>query len=484
MALLDRLVAEGKTHLYIDGQWRPASDGGEIEVFDPATEERLATVASATVDDGIAAVAAAADAAGEWADRAPRARSDILHRAFRLILDREKEFAELMTAENGKAMPDALSEARYGAEFFRWFAEEAVRVRGEVYRSPGGDKRVLVLRQPVGVSVMVTPWNFPLAMGTRKIGPALAAGCTVVLKPASDTPLTALALADVLEEAGCPPGVVNVVPSTRSAEVVNAMLADRRVQKLSFTGSTEVGRVLLAEASKRVLRTSMELGGNAPFLVLPDADLDQAVEGAVLAKMRNAGETCVAANRFYVHEKVADEFADRMGAAMERLKLGSGFEEGVEVGPLINASTRDKVAELVEDASAAGSVVTGGSAPDRPGYFYLPTVIKDVARDAGILSTEIFGPVAPIVRFDDLDEAIAEANDTDMGLISYVFTGDERLGMSIAERLEAGMVALNRGVISDPAAPFGGWKQSGLGREGSHQGIDEYLETKYVGTPW
>jgi len=484
MNLLDRLVADGKTGLYVDGTWRRASDGSEIEVVDPSTEEPLASVASAGPSDAIDAVAAAAGAAGAWADTAPRARADVLRRTFDLLRDREKEFAELMTAENGKALSDAVGEVRYGAEFLRWFSEEAVRIRGEVFRSPAGDKRVSVLKQPVGVSLLVTPWNFPLAMGTRKIGPALAAGCTVVLKPASDTPLTALALADVLEEAGCPPGVVNVVPSRRSSEVVNAMLAESRVRKLSFTGSTEVGRVLLAEASKRVVRTSMELGGNAPFLVLADADLDLAVEGALQAKMRNAGEACTAANRFYVHDAVADDFADRLRAGMERMKVGGGLEEGVEVGPLINASTRDKVAELVEDAAGSGTVLTGGSAPDRRGYFYLPTVIADVARDAGILATEIFGPVAPIVRFDDLDDAIAQANDTEMGLISYVFTGDERLGMGVAERLEAGMVALNRGLISDPSAPFGGWKQSGIGREGSHEGLDEYLETKYVGAPW
>jgi succinate-semialdehyde dehydrogenase/glutarate-semialdehyde dehydrogenase len=484
MTLLARLVADGKTGLYIDGEWRRASDGAEIDVVDPATEESLASVASGTAADAIDAVTAAADAAAEWAATAPRTRSDVLRRAFDLLRDREKEFAELMTAENGKALSDAVGEVRYGVEFLRWFSEEAVRIRGEMFRAPGGDKRVFVLKQPVGVSLLVTPWNFPLAMGTRKIGPALAAGCTVVLKPASDTPLTALALADVLQEAGCPPGVVNVVPSRRSSEVVNAMLAHPRVRKLSFTGSTEVGRVLLAEASKRVVRTSMELGGNAPFLVLPDADLDLAVEGALQAKMRNAGEACTAANRFYVHDAVADEFADRLRAGMERMTVGGGLEDGVDVGPLINASTRDKVADLVDEAAGSGTVLTGGSAPDRPGYFYLPTVIADVARDAGILTTEIFGPVAPIVRFDDLDDAIAQANDTEMGLISYVFTGDERVGMSIAERLEAGMVALNRGLISDPSAPFGGWKQSGIGREGSHEGLEEYLETKYVGAPW
>ena len=484
MTLLDRMLVDHKTGLYVAGTWRPASDGAVIDVRDPATEDVVAEVASASVEDGLDAVAAAHDAFGAWAETAPRTRGEILRRAFEMMTDREKDYAELIVTENGKAFSDAIDEVRYGAEFFRWFSEEAVRNRGEMYRSPSGDKRVFVLNQPIGVSLLVTPWNFPIAMGTRKIGPALAAGCTVVLKPASDTPLVALALADLLEEAGCPPGVVNVVPSARSGKVVGVMMADRRVRKLSFTGSTEVGKVLLAEASKRVLSTSMELGGNAPFLVLADADLDAAVTGAMQAKMRNAGEACTAANRFYVESPVADEFADRLSAAMESLVVGSGMEEGVEVGPLINAANRDKVAELVEEAATSGTITTGGKAPQRKGYFYLPTVIKDVARGAGILATEIFGPVAPIVRFDDLDDAIEQANDTDLGLISYVFTRDERRGMMISERLESGMVALNRGLISDPATPFGGVKEAGLGREGSHHGIHEFLEPKYIGTNW
>ena len=484
MPLLDRLLAEDKTLLHIDGEWRPASDGSTFPVVDPATEETIAEVASGTEADALAAVSAAHNAFGEWADMAPRQRGEILRRAFDLIMNREKEFAELITRENGKALPDAAAEVRYGAEFFRWFSEEAVRNRGEIYRAPAGDKRVVVLNQPVGVSLLVTPWNFPIAMGTRKIGPALAAGCPVVLKPASDTPLVALALADVLEEAGCPPGVVNVVPARRSGPVVAAMIADPRVRKLSFTGSTEVGRGLLKLAADRVLNVSMELGGNAPFLVLADADLDAAVVGAVQAKMRNAGEACTAANRFYVAAPVADEFASRLSKAMESLNVGPGMEPGVEVGPLINAASRDKVAELVDEAAESGTVTTGGRAPDRRGFFYLPTVIKDVSRDAGILDTEIFGPVAPLVRFDDVDDAIEQANDTDLGLISYVYTSDERTGMSVAERLEAGMVALNRGLISDPATPFGGVKQSGLGREGSHHGMMEFLEPKYIGTNW
>ncbi|MEX2323757.1 MAG: NAD-dependent succinate-semialdehyde dehydrogenase [Acidimicrobiia bacterium] len=480
MSLLDSL----DTRLRIGGDRLDASDGATIAVMDPATEETIAEVASGNVDDAISAVAAAFDAADAWADAAPRTRAEVLRRAFDLIMDREKEFAELIVLENGKALPDAGAEVRYGAEFFRWFSEEAVRNRGEVYRAPAGDKRITVVNQPVGVSLLVTPWNFPIAMGTRKIGPALAAGCTVILKPASDTPLVALALADVLEEAGCPPGVVNVLPASRSSAVVNAMMADRRVRKLSFTGSTEVGRLLLAEAAKRVLNCSMELGGNAPFLVLADADVEAAVIGAMQAKMRNAGEACTAANRFYVHESVADDFGARLAGAMGAMRVGGGMEEGVEVGPLINASTRDKVAELVDGAAASGKVLVGGSAPERRGFFYSPTVITDVDRSAPILDTEIFGPVAPIVLFDDLEDAIAQANGTDLGLVSYVYGGDHRVAMQVAERLEAGMVAVNRGIISDPAAPFGGVKQSGLGREGSYHGLHEFLEPKYIGEDW
>jgi len=484
MTLLDRMLADHKTGLYVGGEWRAASDGGVLGVRDPATEEVVAEVAAATTADGVAAVAAAHDALPAWADAPPRVRGEILRRTFELLSDREKEFAELIVTENGKAFSDAIGEMRYGAEFFRWFSEEAVRNRGEVYRSPGGEKRIFVINQPIGVSLLITPWNFPIAMGTRKLAPALAAGCTVVLKPASDTPLAALALADLFEEAGCPPGVINVVPAGRSGEVVAAMMADRRVRKLSFTGSTETGKLLLAAASKRVLSTSMELGGNSPFIVLADADLDAAVDGAMQAKMRNAGEACTAANRFYVEAPVADEFIDRLSAAMGALRVGSGMERGVDVGPLINAATRDKVAELVEDAAGSGTITTGGRAPERKGYFYLPTVIKDVARGASILATEIFGPVAPIVRFDDVDDAVEQANDTELGLVAYLYTTDERRGMAIAERLESGMIGLNRGLISDPAAPFGGVKESGLGREGSHHGMHEFLEPKYIGANW
>jgi succinate-semialdehyde dehydrogenase/glutarate-semialdehyde dehydrogenase len=485
MSLLDRLVKEDKTGLYVGGEWHPGSDGRVIEVRDPATEEVIAEVSSGSAEDGVAAVAAAADAAAQWEATAPRSRGEILRRAFDLIIERTDDFAELITRENGKTLADARGEVGYGAEFFRWFSEEAVRNVGEVYQSPSGDKRILVLNQPVGISLLVTPWNFPLSMGTRKIGPALAAGCTVVLKPASDTPLIALALADVLEEAGVPPGVVNVVPADRSSAVVGAMLGDRRVRKLSFTGSTETGRVLLAAASQRVIKTSMELGGNAPFLVFADADLDAAVEGAMLAKMRNAGEACTAANRFYVEAPIAAEFSSRLTAAMKGLTMGPGMEPGVDVGPLINSPTQTKVAELVTEAvEGDADVLTGGSMPDGKGYFYAPTVLAGVAPDAPILRTEIFGPVAPIVAFDDTDDVIAQANDTEYGLISYVYSGDERRAMAVAESLEAGMVAVNRGLISDPAAPFGGVKQSGLGREGAHHGLMEFLEPKYIGSSW
>ena len=483
-SLLDRLITEGKTRLHVGGEWVEASDAGTFPVIDPATEETIADVASGTEADGAAAVAAAHAAFGPWSESAPRQRGELLRKVFEMLMERERDFAELITAENGKALSDSIGEMRYGAEFFRWFSEEAVRNRGEMYRSPAGDKRIFVIDQPVGVSVLITPWNFPIAMGTRKIAPALAAGCTVVLKPASDTPLAALALADLFAEAGCPPGVINVVPSRRSGPVVVAMLADHRVRKLSFTGSTETGRTLLEAAAARVLNVSMEVGGNAPFLVLADADLDAAVTGAMQAKMRNAGEACTAANRFYVADPVADEFADRLSQAMGALRVGPGMAPGVDVGPLINATTRDKVAALVEDAADGGTVVTGGRAPQGRGYFYLPTVIKDVARGAAILTTEIFGPVAPIVRFHDLDDAIAQANDTTTGLVSYLYTRDERQGLKVAERLETGMVGLNRGLISDPAAPFGGVKESGLGREGSHHGMREFLEPKYVATNW
>jgi len=475
-----------KTGLYIGGQWRPASDGAVIEVDDPATEEVIARVASASVADALAAVDAASKALPAWAARPPRERGEILRRAFELIIERKEEFARLIVRENGKTLTDARGEVAYAAEFFRWYSEEAVRNIGELSIAPGGANRIMVIHQPVGVSLLITPWNFPAAMATRKIGPALAAGCTVILKPASETPLTALALAALYEEAGVPAGVVNVIPSRQSSAVATALLRDPRVRKLSFTGSTEVGRFLLAEAGKNVVNCSMELGGNAPFVVLADADIEAAVAGAMVAKMRNGGEACTAANRFYVQGPVvAKEFSTGLADAMRKLKMGPGLEEGVNVGPLVNASIRDKVVELVEDAMSGGAkALIGGRALKGPGYFYEPTVLTQVAANARMLSEEIFGPVAPIVTFKDVEEVTRLANNTEYGLVSYVYTRDLAKGLAIAERIESGMVAINRGLVSDPAAPFGGMKQSGIGREGAHDGMLEFLETKYIAANW
>jgi succinate-semialdehyde dehydrogenase / glutarate-semialdehyde dehydrogenase len=472
------------TGLLIGGQWTPGR-AGLLPVLDPATEELIAEVASASAEDAIDAVTAAHDALPGWAATPPRVRGECLRRAYELMIADTESLAKLMVMENGKALRDARAEVTYAAEFFRWFAEEAVRIDGMVTRSPSGTNRILVTRQPVGVSVLVTPWNFPAAMATRKIGPALAAGCTVVLKPAKETPLSALAVAAILAEAGVPDGVVNVLPTTSPGTVVGAMLADPRVRKLSFTGSTEVGRMLLHTAADTVTNCSMELGGNAPFLILHDADVDAAVEGAMIAKMRNGGEACTAANRFYVHESVADEFSRKFAARLSALSVGPGLDDGTDLGPLVNADTRTKVATLVEEATKDGSrVVTGGSAPDRRGYFYAPTVLDDVPPTAGILNEEIFGPVAPIVRFADTDQAIAMANSTEYGLVSYLYTTDLRRALQVAEALEAGMIGINRGVVSDPAAPFGGVKQSGLGREGGHEGLLEFTETKYIAVDW
>jgi succinate-semialdehyde dehydrogenase/glutarate-semialdehyde dehydrogenase len=471
--------------LFIGGRSVPASDGGRFDVVDPATGKVLAEVADATVADAITAVDAAAAAAGGWAATPPRQRGEILRRAYELMTDRAEDLARLISQENGKALPDARGEVAYAAEFFRWYGEEAVRVFGTVGTAPSGTNRILVQHQPVGVCVLVTPWNFPAAMATRKIGPALAAGCTSVLKPASDTPLTALALAELLADAGVPAGVVNVLPARRSGAVVSAMLHDSRVRKLSFTGSTEVGRVLLREAADRVLNVSMELGGNAPFLVFADADLEAAVDGAMVAKMRNAGEACTAANRFYVEAPVAEEFARRLAVRMAGLRLGPGIEAGVEVGPLVNSDAVEKVDDLVRDAVGRGAkALSGGSRPDRVGWFYEPTVLVDVPPDAELLREEIFGPIAPVVSFSTEQEAIEAANDTEYGLVAYVFTGDLARGLRVSERLEAGMVGLNRGLVSDPAAPFGGVKQSGIGREGGHEGVLDYLEAKYIATAW
>jgi len=476
---------DAPTDLYIGGKFRPASDGGRFDVFDPATEEVIATVADGTTEDARAAVDTAATAFDGWAARAPRERAEILRKSFELFNAKKEYFARLMTRENGKSLTDSRAEATYAAEFFRWFAEEAPRNIGQMSRAPSTGARILVQHKPAGVAVMVTPWNFPAAMGTRKIAPALAAGCTLVLKPASETPLTMLAIAQLLEEAGVPPGVVNILPSRKSGAVVRTMLKDPRVRVISFTGSTEVGRRLLHEAADMVVRPAMELGGNAPFLVFEDADLDAAVEGAMIAKMRNMGEACTAANRFYVHEKVHDAFVEKFAARMQALKVGNGLEDGVAVGPLVNADTRDKVAHLVEDAMQKGArAVCGGKRPDGKGFYYPPTVLVNVPEDALCLKEEIFGPVAPVQKFRTEDEAVAKANATEYGLVSYLYTRDMARGLRVSEKLDAGMVGLNRGVVSDPAAPFGGAKQSGLGREGAHEGLMEFLETQYVSVSW
>jgi succinate-semialdehyde dehydrogenase/glutarate-semialdehyde dehydrogenase len=474
-----------ETELFVGGKWVPASSGARFDVLDPATGGVIASVADGGVEDAIAAVDAASEAGPAWAATAPRVRSEILRRAFELMTSRTDDLAKLISQENGKALADARGEVTYAAEFFRWYAEEAVRADGAVTTAPSGANRIVVVRQPVGVSVLVTPWNFPAAMATRKIGPALAAGCTVVLKPASDTPLTALAMAGILAEAGVPAGVVNVLSSRSSGKVVSAMLRDPRVRKLSFTGSTEVGRILLAQAADHVINTSMELGGNAPFLVFADADLDAAIEGAMIAKMRNAGEACTAANRFYVEAPIASAFAERLAARMAALRLGPGTDENTQVGPLVNEDTVDKVDTLVRSAVQEGAkAATGGTRPDGPGFYYPPTVLTDVRPESRILREEIFGPVAPIVTFTDEAEAIRLANDTEFGLVAYVYTGDLARGLRVSEGIEAGMVGLNRGLVSDPAAPFGGVKQSGIGREGGHEGMLEYLESKYIAVTW
>ena len=471
--------------LFIGGQWVEGGAGERFDVMNPADQTQLASVASATVEDAIAAVDAAESAFSDWAERTPRERGEVLRRAWELIMADKERFARLITLENGKPLSDARAEVAYAAEFFRWYSEEAVRNRGEVMHSPASGARILVQHKPAGIAVLVTPWNFPIAMGTRKIGPALAAGCPVVVKPASATPLTMLALMSVLEEAGVPAGVVNVVPSRSSGKIVDALLHDPRVRVISFTGSTEVGRTLLKSAADNVVNPAMELGGNAPFIVCEDADIDKAVEGAILAKMRNIGEACTAANRFFVHEAVHDAFAEKLSARMGAMKMGNGLEEGVEVGSLVNADTRNKVAELVEDAVGRGAkVLTGGTVPEGPGYFYPPTVLTNVSPDSRCVAEEIFGPVAAIQAFSDEDEMIALANATEYGLVGYLFVGDMKRGLAISERLEYGMVGLNRGLVSDPAAPFGGVKQSGIGREGSHEGLMEFLETQYISLDW
>ncbi|ADI03553.1 succinate-semialdehyde dehydrogenase, NADP-dependent [Streptomyces bingchenggensis BCW-1] len=478
------VIANVPRHLFIAGQWVPAADGRTFGVENPATETQLCEVADGGAADSARAVEAAVAAQETWARTAPRARSEILRHAYELLMERTDELAMLMTLEMGKPLAEARGEVAYAAEFFRWFSEEAVRIDGSMTTTPDGRNRVLVMRQPVGPCMLITPWNFPLAMGTRKIGPAVAAGCTMVLKPAPQTPLSSLALARILQEAGLPDGVLNVVTTTRAQEVVEPALRGGRIRKLSFTGSTAVGRLLLAQCADTVIRTSMELGGNAPFIVFEDADIDIAVEGAMVAKMRNMGEACTAANRLFVHRSVADEFAKRLATRMAALSVGPGTRDGVQVGPLIDAASKQKVVSLVEDAVAKGAkVVAAGDAPQDAGHFYPPTVLAQVSTDSDMLTTEIFGPVAPVIAFDDEDEAVRLANDTEWGLVGYVFTQDVDRALDISERLEVGMVGLNTGLVSNPAAPFGGVKQSGLGREGGRVGIEEFLEYKYIATP-
>jgi succinate-semialdehyde dehydrogenase/glutarate-semialdehyde dehydrogenase len=478
----ERAALERVPHgLYIAGEWRPASAGGTLAVEDPSTQEPLVEVADAQEGDALAALAAAADSQAEWAATAPRERGEILRRAYEAIVAQTDELALLMTLEMGKALAESRAEITYAAEFLRWFSEEAVRVHGRYMVNTTGKGRILTMRQPVGPCVFVTPWNFPMAMGTRKIAPAIAAGCTMVVKPAQQTPLSMLALARVLEQAGLPGGALNVITSSRSGAVIEPLLKDSRTRKLSFTGSTEVGRKLIAQSADQVLRVSMELGGNAPFLVFEDADLDAAVEGALLAKMRNVGEACTAANRFHVHESLADEFAQRMAERMGALKVGRGTEPDTDVGPLIDADQRAKVADLVSDAAGRGArVLVGGEPVDGRGYFFAPTVLADVQPGTRLLQEEIFGPVAPVASFATDEQALRAANSTDYGLVAYVYTRDLTRALTVCEGLESGMVGLNQGVVSNPAAPFGGVKQSGFGREGGFEGIGEYLETKYV----
>jgi len=469
------------TELFINGRWRPAGGGKTFDVEDPSTGKALRAVADAAPEDGLAALDAAVAAQARWAQHPPRERGEILRRAYELMMQRQDDLALLMTLEMGKPLAESQAEIAYAAEFFRWFAEEAVRIDGGFATAPNGSGRMLVMRQPIGPSLLITPWNFPAAMGTRKIGPAVAAGCTMVLKPARLTPLSMLALAEILAECGLPDGVLNVVPTTSSGRLMEPLIRDGRARKLSFTGSTEVGRTLLEQCAEQILRTSMELGGNAPFLVFADADLDAGVGGAMIAKMRNIGEACTAANRFFVHTDIAEEFSRRLAEQMGSLRIGRGSEEGVQVGPLIEAKARDKVQHLVDDAITRGArVLVGGEPVDGPGYFYRPTVLAGVPPDAEMARTEIFGPVAPITPFTDEDEVLATANSTSFGLASYVYTEDLRRALRVCERLECGMVGLNQGLVSNPAAPFGGVKHSGLGREGGSVGIEEFLEIKYV----
>jgi succinate-semialdehyde dehydrogenase/glutarate-semialdehyde dehydrogenase len=475
-----RAVDQVPKQLYIAGEWRDGAKGS-LAVEDPSTGESLCEVADASVDDARAALDAAVDAGPGFAAMAPRERGEILRRAFEAIIERKDELALLMTLEMGKTIKESLAEITYAAEFFRWYSEEAVRIDGRYTVAANGAGRVLTMKQPVGPCLFITPWNFPLAMGTRKIGPAIAAGCTMVVKPAGQTPLSMLMLGKILEEAGLPGGVLNLFTASSSSETTGPLISDPRLRKMSFTGSTEVGRKLMAQASDTLLRLSMELGGNAPFLVFEDADVDAAVAGAMVAKMRNMGEACTSANRFHVAGAVAEEFADKLAEKMGAMKLGRGVEEDTDVGPLIDDTQRGKVSDLVQDAIGRGAkAIVGGQARNGAGYFYNPTVLTDIPDDAKLLSEEIFGPVAPVKGFADEDEAIAAANNTEYGLVAYVFTNDLKRALRVCEKLETGMIGLNQGIVSNAQAPFGGVKQSGFGREGGPEGIQEYLETKYV----
>ena len=482
IATSERTVVIGVSkQLFIGGEWRDASGGGTLPVEDPSTAEALCEVADATPEDAVSALDAASEAQAEWAKHPPRERAEILRRAFQKMVERTDELALLMTLEMGKTIRESKAEIAYAAEFFRWFSEEAVRIEGRYAVPPAGAGRMLTMKQPVGPCILITPWNFPMAMGTRKIGPAVAAGCTMIVKPAQQTPLSMLALAQILEESGLPDGVLNVVTSSSSGSVMAPLISDPRARKLSFTGSTEVGRKLIEQSAEQILRVSMELGGNAPFLVFEDADVDAAVEGALVAKMRNIGEACTAANRFHVSEPVAGEFAEKLASRMEAMRVGRGTEEGVEVGPLIDGTQREKVQGLVEDALGKGAkALVGAEKVDGPGYFYQPTVLDDVPQDATLLKEEIFGPVAPVATFGSEEDAVAAANDTEYGLVAYVYTSDLKRALRVCEGLQTGMVGLNQGMVSNASAPFGGIKHSGFGREGGVEGIEEYLETKYV----
>ncbi|MBU3675511.1 MAG: NAD-dependent succinate-semialdehyde dehydrogenase [Solirubrobacteraceae bacterium] len=469
------------TQLFIGGQWRDSSSGATLPVEDPATGETLCEVADATVADGDAALAAADEAFKSFRQVPPRDRSDILRRAYDLMIERADDLALVMTLEMGKPVAEAMGEVLYAAAYLRWYSEEAVRINGRFQVAENGTNRVLTMQEGVGPCIFITPWNFPLAMGTRKVGPAIAAGCTCVVKPAKQTPLSMLAMAKIFEDAGLPAGVLNVITTNDSNGVMTPLIADPRARKLSFTGSTEIGKRLIEQSAEQILRVSMELGGNAPFLVFDDADLDAAVDGAMLAKMRNGGEACTSANRFIVQESVAAEFTEKLTAKMGAMKVGRGTEDGVEAGPLIDQVAVDKVHELVEDAVALGATAhVGGSPVDGPGYFYAPTVLGDVPDGARITAEEIFGPVAPVRTFATDEEAVAMANDTEYGLVAYVFARDIGRAFRVMEGLETGMIGFNQGMVSNAGAPFGGVKQSGYGREGGHEGLEEYLETKYI----